>query len=180
MTLPAETEALEERWGPRDPDKYRIENLAAADFAARKIQEIKERVRDTEAEYDQIIAEWTEAKQAAVRKVAHDLDLFSHHLKLFLQRTVEDQGEDADPNAPVTIKLPCGGELAYRPNPSAKPKMVLDDEQAALEWATDQGLVAMVIDRAALKETMLDGTPVPGAHLEPPSHEVWQIKVGGK
>jgi hypothetical protein len=178
MTLPAESEALEERWGPRDPDKYRIDTLAAADFAARKVQEIKTRITETTLQYDEIIAEWQQAKEDAVRKVAHDLDLYLFNLKLFLQHQVEDQGPDADPAAPVTIKLPCGGELAYRPNPSAAPRLVVEDKEKVLEWATDRGAVTFTADSAAVKEALLAGSAVPGAHLEPPKHEVWQIKVG--
>lgn len=180
MTMPAESEALEQRWGPVDADAYRIDSLGAADFAARKIKQIREKAAEVAAEYDDVIREWTEGKAAALRKVTHEAELYEFNLRLFLQHEVENQGEDADPTKPYSIKLPCGAELKYRPNPTGQPSLEVTDEAALLAWAMDHvpDAVSMVVDRKTLKDHLLSSGEAPvGAQLKPPKHEPWQVKV---
>lgn len=178
--MPADNEVLEQRWGPVDTDAYRIDSLGAADFAARKIRQIQERAAEEAAKYDEAIREWTEAKAAALRKITHEAELYEFNLRLFLQHEVENQGEDADPTKAYGIKLPCGAELNYRPNPTGQPSLKVDDEAALLEWAMEHApdAVTMGVDRALVKKAALASGELPaGAHLEPPKHEPWQVKV---
>lgn len=179
MSMPAESELLEQRYGQAADRDYAITDLAGADWAARKIQQARDRATEITLQYDEAIAEWTEAKKAALTKAGRDVEFLQHHLRLFLQHEVEAD-EDADPNVPVTIKLPCGGELAYRPNSNAVGALKVDNTEAVLNWVLENApeAVSWNYDNKVVKAAILAGTEVPGAHIAEPNHEVWQIKVG--
>ena len=179
MSIPAESDHLDEVWGPKEGVVgWLIGSLAAADWAARKIQQNRRRCEAAMLDYDEAIAEWTAARNEARTKADREIEFLTHHLRLFLQGRVEAD-PDADPNKPVTITLPCGGTLAYRPNPSGRPSVRIADAEAVLEWALANAPEAVVMstDIKAIREAVLAGTDIPGTTTEAPNHEQWQVKV---
>lgn len=179
MTMPAESEQLDERWGTNDRGSFRADNLVKADWAGRRLMRAHEHRAEVAAEFDAVIAEWTEAKAAALRKIEHDdIDYFTNQLNLYLVREVESD-EDGDPTEAKTINLPCGVTLAYRPNPSGTKRMVVSDDAAALEWAKEflpEAITEKLVN-AMLKEAALTGIDIPGVQLLDPQHEPFQVSL---
>lgn len=179
MSIPAESDPLDEAWGQKEPGgDWSIDSLAAADWAARKIQQTRRRAETALMEFAEAIQEWVSARDAVMARRDRDVEFLTHHLRLFLQRRVEAD-PDADPAKPVTVELPCGGTLAYRPNPTGRPSVRIEDAEATLGWALENApeAVSMVVDAKAVREAVLAGVEVPGTVTEPPKSEPWQVKI---
>lgn len=177
--MPAESEPLDQRWGTNDRDTFRADSLAKADWAGRRLIRAYEKRAEIAAEYDAVLAEWTEAKAAALRKIEHDeVDWFTQQLTLFLVRTVESD-EDGDPDQAQTINLPCGVTLGYRPNPSGTKRMVITDNDAVLVWAKSNLPEAVFQDvvKSQIKEAALAGAEIPGVELSDPKTDPFQVTL---
>ena len=174
--MPAETEPLEERFGSKDPAAP-IDGLMRADWEARKLIKAREDAAAEAVKFDEIIAEWTAAREAAVRKIMHDVEQHEYRLTMFLVQHVEGQGEDADPTVPVTVKLPCGAELQYRPNGAGQPALRISDQADALNWceANLPQAIKRGLDNATVKEALKRGAPIPGARLVEPDSEPYRV-----
>lgn len=171
-------ETLEERFGGADRDNYQVETLLHADWAGRKMIHAKAEMERVGAEFDAAIAQWQEAKDAAVRKITRDVDFFDHHLMMFLIHQVEAD-PDEDPNVAKTIDLPCGVQLMYRPKPTGDKRLVIDDEKAVLEWCRDNlpdALVDKVVAKV-LKDALKRGAPVTGCHLSDPESIPYRVSL---
>lgn len=174
-----EPETFDERWS--NPETFSVDSLMRADWAARKMMQAKAEMAAVAKEYNTAIKEWTEAREAAVRKAKRDAEFMEYHLLSFLARKVEED-PDGDPTVAITINLPCGAELAYRPNPGGVRRLVVEEPEEVIKWCEENlpDAIEYKLINAKVKEALTNEAPIPGARLVDPESDPFRVTLPKK
>lgn len=133
---------------------WQIGDESTADWAARKIQRAHRQIAAKQAERDRIVAAADDWLERETKTLTDDALFFEGKLQDWLRREI-----DADPDGRKSRRLPCGATVKRT---GGAPSLVVDDEQALVEWLTARdataGLVEFVpnIDKAGLKKLRRD------------------------
>lgn len=145
-------EGAPDEWQVGSDHPWRVEDEAAADWAARKVQRARQAIASKQAEYDRVVAAARDWLDRETKTLEDDATFFEGKLADWLRREI-----DADPDGKVSRRLPSGVTVKRTGGAAS---LVVDDEKQLAEWLAERLPTAVEfvakVDRAAVKKLRRD------------------------